>query len=134
MKITFCSSPHLARATPWAIRIGTPFWRLSNAERAAVILHELGHYKHKHLWQHLWFLFAWPFAPLYFAKRVKEHEFEADLHVVKHGFGTALVNVLSQHVNEPPGPLHPSAFERIVRIKQEMERLHAPCGRVQSKR
>jgi Zn-dependent protease with chaperone function len=122
MKIVFCDAPYLAVSTPWSIRVGMPFWQLSNDERAAVLLHELAHQKLKHPWIHLMWMLVWWLAPSRFALGVKEHEHEADEFVVRCGHGNALIRVLARSIGEDPGPLHPSASARIARIRKVMEK------------
>ena len=66
--------------------------RLSGAEIEAVLAHELGHYKHRHVWQRVGLLTALSFAALYLLGLLYEQPwFYAGLGIAAHDTAVALI-------------------------------------------
>ena len=91
---------------------------LTPAERCAVVLHELGHLYHRHPGKRLMRLLN-PLRWHSLAERAKADELEADAFCASFGFGQALALFLERFPDQTAsGPFHPSAAERIARLKQ----------------
>ncbi len=99
------------------IVVGPSFSQLAPPEQAAVVLHEVGHCKLRHLEKRL--LVAWMFLlwPPYMVRLCHEHEYEADAYAAKQGFGGYLISLFERLEGAKPF-WHPSAASRIERLRK----------------
>lgn len=101
--------------------------RLTPHEKAAVLLHELGHLYHRHPGRRLLRLLD-PRKWGRLSALARQDEFEADEFAASFGFGKAL-SLFLQRFPDPhtPGPFHPAPIERIARLNQ-LSRLPGVTG------
>ena len=97
------------------IVVGPTFLSFPPREQQALLLHEVGHCKLKHLEKRLarlWLLF---WSPRRLAEMCIEQEFEADRFVAAIGLGGALAQAFGR-IKATPDPFHPPVTERIARL------------------
>lgn len=98
------------------IFIGPTLRAFPPREQAALLIHEAGHCKLKHLeWRILWafLLIFWPPA---LAAYCRKQEFQADLFTAHCGYGPDLARAFMRLRGSSGGPLHPPIEERIARL------------------
>lgn len=98
------------------IVVGPPFTRFPPREQQAILLHEVGHAKLKHVEQRL--LAAWKIilAPLAFARLAVQQEHQADAFARGCGYGPDLARALARCSVGPVESLHPNTLDRIARL------------------
>lgn len=104
---------------PWNRRIvvGPNFDRLPLRQQQAVLCHEVGHHRLRHLEK------RWLMIPIFwtrFAAGVAvAQEFAADEYAVLHGYGNDLVAFLMRQIPaEKGGPFYPTHRQRISNIQR----------------
>ena len=100
---------------PWKkICIGPSFFGFPPREQQAILLHEVGHCKLKHLEKrlaNLWLIFR----PALLAELCKRQEFEADRYAAGCGYGADLARAFLR-LKVEPHPLQPDRDERVSRL------------------
>lgn len=108
----------------WArVRIGTPLAQLPPREQQAVLMHEIGHVKLRHMEKrllNLWRIF-WPPSLLRYCRN---QEFEADRFAADYGYRVEMMQSIMrieralklEKRHEDAGHWHPSLKERIARL------------------
>ena len=97
------------------IFVGPQFLGFDDREQQALLLHELGHCKLRHLEKRL--LRLWLIViPSRLRALCVEQEFEADLFAARCGFGPALAGVFMRLRAHDDSPLHPELQSRIERL------------------
>ena len=95
------------------IAVSVRWFLLWPRERTAVVMHEIGHFRHYHLAKRL------AVVPLFWTKWASrlaaEQELEADLHAARAGYANELIAVLMQHCKD--GDLYPQLNQRVARLK-----------------
>jgi Zn-dependent protease with chaperone function len=99
------------------IVVGPSFNRLDDREAGAVLLHEAGHCKLRHLEKRLKMLWLVLISPQKLLRICLEQEFEADRFAARCGYGNDLIR-LFHRLAEQPAPFHPKMSERIARLAQ----------------
>lgn len=100
-----------------AIFVGSAFGQFPPREQAAILLHEAGHCKLRHLEQRLKRL-HWAFwKPHVLAAFCAAQEFEADRFAAGCGYGADLARAFSR-LQGTDTPLHPPMAERIARLAE----------------
>lgn len=96
------------------IVVGPEFLQFPPREQQAILLHEVGHCKLRHLEKRL--LALWRiFSPRRLAELCIRQEFEADRFAHGCGYGPDLARAF-QRVRASDSPLHPPIAERIARL------------------
>ena len=108
---------HLAQSQGiWRKRIviGPTFLRLTTRQSHAVLLHEMGHIRGRHMLRRLMIL---PIFWTNYASRVaRQHEFEADAFCASEGYGLDLMQVIRRLCSYQSDPFYPSVDERCARL------------------
>ena len=97
------------------IVVGPAFATFDDREKQAILLHEVGHCKMRHLEKRLrslWMIFVRPFA---LVQLCIEQEYEADRFVRSLGYGADLARAFSR-LRAETSLLHPPVSERIHRL------------------
>jgi Zn-dependent protease with chaperone function len=94
------------------MEIEPEFYELPNVQQAAVMAHEEGHKRLRHLWVQLLYVFA---SDARRSALLHAQEFEADAYAKARGHGSALANVLRRSP-APACHTHPATKERIARL------------------
>lgn len=103
-----------ARVTPWGtIQIGQHFDLLPYDQQQAVIAHERGHLKHRHVWKRVKWLVWRGFKG--FDAMCAEQELEADSYAKSLGHGGALASFLVEHVRMTAKG-YPSVIRRLENL------------------
>jgi hypothetical protein len=106
-----------ARTTPWGtIQVGDLFWKLSAAERSAVMVHERGHLRYRHVLKRIWRLVTFRWRGFY--AMCEQQEFEADQFAVDRGFQRGLESFLLRHASRVKSPGYPTAAQRLEAIRE----------------
>lgn len=98
-----------------SIVVGPVFTAFPSREQAAILLHEVGHCKLRHLEKRLarvWWLF---WKPRKLAAYCAGQEFEADRYAAALGYGPDLARAFAR-LRSVDTPLHPPVAERINRL------------------
>jgi Zn-dependent protease with chaperone function len=98
------------------IFVGPSFRSFPPREQAAMLLHEVGHCKLRHLERRIFaalYLIFWPPA---LARYCQRQEFQADLFAAHCGYGADLAHAFMRLRSVAGGPLHPPTEERISRL------------------
>ena len=100
------------------IVVGMQWYRLTQAERDAVLAHEQAHQTLKHTRARIWWLLTgkWRGIP----DRCRMQELDADQVATLAGHGRGLLRLLSRAHNTPASDFHPSHQERIDNIRKWM--------------
>lgn len=108
-----CNSRGIGR---WKeIVVGPIFQAFPERERAALLLHEAGHCKLRHLEKRLAKLWLLVWAPRRLAALCRQQEFEADRFVAGCGYGADLARAFSR-LKAADSLYHPPMIERIARL------------------
>lgn len=99
------------------IILGNAFHQLSEREAKAVLLHEVGHCKLRHLEKRLTMLWLVLWNPQKLLRLCIEQEYEADRFAARMGYGMDLVQLFCR-MQRQQGPFHPELSERIARLTQ----------------
>ena len=99
------------------IVVGPAFFRLDEREAGAVLLHEAGHVKLRHLEKRLTMLWLVLISPQKLLRICVEQEFEADRFAARCGYGADLTRLFHRLAREPQ-MFHPSLDERIARLTE----------------
>lgn len=97
------------------IFVGPAFLAFPPREQQAILLHEVGHLKLRHLERRLFAALLLIFWPPSLARLCVAQEFEADRFARGCGYGADLARAFAR-VKSSPSPLHPSKEERIARL------------------
>lgn len=89
------------------------FYDLPNVQQAAILCHEEGHRRKRHLWVRLFKQFTLSDAD--YSALMHAQEFEADAFAAQHGHASALANVL-RRTPEAASRTHPSTKDRVARL------------------
>lgn len=101
---------------PWKrILVGNAFFDLEPRLQGAILLHEAGHAKLRHLEKRIWFAIRNFWRPMAIGSYCRNQEFEADQFAANCGYGRDLALVFAR-VDAPAGPYHPNRLERIARL------------------
>jgi Zn-dependent protease with chaperone function len=100
------------------IVVGPSFLRLDEREAGAVLLHEAGHCKLRHLEKRLTMLWLVLVSPKRLLRICLEQEYEADRFAAKCGYGNDLIRLFNRMSAQSPGPFHPELGSRIARLMQ----------------
>lgn len=104
-----------------AIVVGPAFVRLPADQQAAVLLHEAGHCKLRHLERRLARLWLLLWSPRRLSAYCINQEFEADRFAAQHGFGQSLAALFTR-LSAVDTPLHPPLYIRIQRLHETPNR------------
>lgn len=99
------------------IVVGPIFMQFDPREQQAMLLHEVGHCRARHLEtriKHLWLL-LWDYPRI--VALCNAQEFEADRFAARAGFGPDLARAFAK-MRSTDTPLHPPLFERILRLSE----------------
>lgn len=114
--------PRMARLSdsrglgPWKrITVGPAWLALTDREKGAILLHEAGHVKLRHLEKRIARLWLLLWRPSRLAEYCRAQEHEADAYAALCGYGLELAMIFSR-MHGPDSPLHPGAAERIRRL------------------
>lgn len=98
------------------IFVSEKFLAFPPREQQAMLLHEVGHCKLRHLERRLIAAIALIFWPPALAEFCKRQEFQADLFVAHCGYGRDLAQAFLRVKSTGESPLHPPISERIARL------------------
>lgn len=100
------------------IVLGPKFLGLPDREKAAVLLHEVGHCKLHHLEKRISMVWLVLFSPKRLLRLCMEQEHEADRFAARRGYGDDLARLFARTIGNGPGPFHPDRESRITRLRQ----------------
>lgn len=98
------------------IVVGPAFSRFAPREQQAILLHEVGHVKLRHIEKrilNLWRIFFWPSS---FVRLCFVQEFQADAFCAGCGYGVDLALAMSRMKTDDRVSLHPSLNDRMARL------------------
>ena len=98
------------------IVIGRAFLAFPPREQQAILMHEVGHVRLRHVRERLlsiWLIFC---LPNRFALLCQRQEYEADQFAAKCGFGPDLASAFGRFSASGAGALHPELSDRIERL------------------
>lgn len=98
------------------IVVGPDFLRLPPAEQQAILVHEVGHCKMRHLEKRIASLWLLLWSPTRLIQLCHEQEFQADRYAAGCGYGSALAQALGRFHSTGSGFWHPALAERIARL------------------
>ncbi len=96
--------------------VGPVFRAFPPREQQALLLHEVGHCKLRHLERRLAAALVLIFWPPALATYCKRQEFQADLFAAHCGYGRELAAAFMRVKSVSQSPLHPPIEERIARL------------------
>ncbi len=96
--------------------VGPVFCAFPPREQQALLLHEVGHCKLRHLERRLLAALVLLFWPPALARYCRAQEFQADLFVLHCGYGKDLAQAFLRLRSTHASPLHPPLQARIARL------------------
>lgn len=97
------------------IVVGRAFFAFPPREQQAMLLHEVGHVKLRHVAERARALWKVVLRPQEFAALCRRQEFEADAFAAHCGYASELAQAFGR-IKAASGPLHPPVLERIARL------------------
>ena len=97
------------------IVLGPGFLQLSGREGCAVLLHEAGHCKLRHLEKRITMAWLVLVSPQRLLRICLEQEYEADRFAAGCGYGADLMRLFCR-LQQAAGPFHPELSQRIARL------------------
>ena len=98
------------------IIVGPQFKNLSEREAGAVLLHEAGHCKLRHLEKRISMAWLMLTSPQRLLNLCLAQEYEADAFAARCGYGNDLARLFAR-MQQGQGPFHPELASRISRLK-----------------
>lgn len=108
-----CESRGLGRFA--CVVMGPALLNFPPREQQALLLHEIGHVKMKHVRERIFSAWKIVFCPAAFSRLCVRQEYQADGFALGCGYGADLARAFAR-VTEVKSALHPSREERIARL------------------